>query len=77
MRTYGGRGAEGADGAVFSVPVSEVIYWQKFRETAFWDNYMSSFEIECDLERSRPERRRRTREMVEEFFEEYPEKLER
>jgi hypothetical protein len=70
VETYGGRGAEGADGAVFSVPVSEVIYWQNFREHAFWDNYMDSFEIECDMIRTRPERRERTRQMIEEYFEE-------
>ena len=76
VRTYGGREAEGARGGTFSIEVSEIIYWVKFRRADFWDTYMSSFEIECDMERSRPERRRRTKEMVEEFFEEHPEKLE-
>jgi len=70
MRTYGGRGAEGAQGGTFSIDVSEIIYWTHFRRESFWDNYMSTFEIECDMERTRPERRERTRQLVEEYFEE-------
>lgn len=70
VRTYGGRGAEGADGGTFSIDVSEVIYWMNFRREEFWDNTMDMLRIEQDVRDKRPERRERTREMVEEFFEE-------
>lgn len=70
MRTYGGRGAEGADGGTFSIDVSEIIYWTHFRRESFWDTYIDGLRIDKKVREGRPERRERTREMVEELFEE-------
>ncbi|AGC34532.1 hypothetical protein HVTV1_163 [Haloarcula vallismortis tailed virus 1] len=51
MRTYGGREAEGAQGATFSPEMSEIIYWQLIREDKFWDRYMDDLEIVLDVKR--------------------------
>jgi len=68
MKTYGGRRAEGE--RVFSVPISEVLYWNKFRYDEFWDSYIESLRIAEEIRAKRPERRERTREMLDEYFEE-------
>ncbi|UBF22972.1 hypothetical protein HVTV-2_gp165 [Haloarcula virus HVTV-2] len=51
VRTYGGREAEGAQGATFSPEMSEIIYWQLIREDKFWDRYMDDLEIVLDVKR--------------------------
>lgn len=68
MRTFGGRGREGAHEATFDIEVSEIIYWNHFRESTFWETYTATLETDKKLREKLPDRHERTRELVKEFF---------